>query len=235
MKEIDLEGESTLKAISRADNFNFWMYQQMEPYINKGDVLEIGSGIGNISKYIRTDGNVVLSDLRKQYIDILQCLYPDRQIVTLDLVHPNFINEYSNLIGQFDFVFALNVVEHIKNDQLALSNMSKLLKKDGIMFVLVPAYQFLYNKFDVVLEHYRRYTRAELLGVLPNSVKSKKTWYFNALGIAGWFIVGKVLGKRIIPESNMSIYNKIIPLARVIDFLLAKRIGLSVISISQKL
>lgn len=234
MKEIDIEGESTLNAISKANNFNFWMYRQMEPYI-RGNVLEIGSGIGNISKYIKTDGKIVLSDLREQYIDKLRHQYPERQIINLDLVHPHFTKEYSNIIGQFDFVFALNVVEHIEDDQLALYNMGLLLKKGGTMFVLVPAYQILFNEFDRALEHYRRYTKATLNNVLPNSVELKRSWYFNALGIAGWIIVGKILGKKIIPESNMSVYNKIVPLAKVIDFLLARKIGLSVISISQKL
>ena len=40
-QEDDFFGESTLKAISSADKFNAWMYDQLKPYIN-GRVLEIG-------------------------------------------------------------------------------------------------------------------------------------------------------------------------------------------------
>ncbi len=129
MVEIDIEGETTLKSIAKADNFNSWMYQQMVPFLY-GDVLEIGSGIGNISKFIKTGGQVVLSDLRYQYIEKLRQKYPERQVVKIDLVHPDFERVYNNLIGKFDFVFALNVIEHIENDKLALINMQSLLKKE---------------------------------------------------------------------------------------------------------
>ena len=49
-KEIDKEGWETLLAISKADRFNRWMYDIIQPFI-KGNILEIGSGIGNISQY----------------------------------------------------------------------------------------------------------------------------------------------------------------------------------------
>ncbi|MCC6516189.1 MAG: class I SAM-dependent methyltransferase, partial [Chitinophagales bacterium] len=49
-KEIDADGQTTLEAIDKADNFNEWMYQTIKPFC-KGKVLEIGSGIGNISRY----------------------------------------------------------------------------------------------------------------------------------------------------------------------------------------
>ena len=170
MKIIDLEGEQTLNAVAKADKFNLWMYNQMNPYIN-GNVLEIGSGIGNISRLIKTDGDVYLSDVRDQYIEVLRKDFGDKNVIKLDLVNPNFDVFYSEYIGKFDFVFALNVIEHIENDKLALQNMNKLLKKGGKMFILVPAYQNLYNQFDISLEHYRRYTETSLRMIFPEKKK----------------------------------------------------------------
>ncbi len=51
IKEIDIEGEDTLIAIAKADKFNFWMYSQLRPFL-QGNILEIGSGIGNISDFL---------------------------------------------------------------------------------------------------------------------------------------------------------------------------------------
>jgi len=233
MKIIDLEGEQTLNAVAKADKFNLWMYNQMSPYIN-GDVLEIGSGIGNISKLIKTEGHVYLSDVRDQYIEILKKEFPNRNVIYIDLVKPNFEEFYSEYIGKFDFVFALNVVEHIENDKLALINIDKLLKKKGKMFILVPAYQNLYNHFDVSLEHYRRYTKSTLKNIFPNKHNIIKTKYFNSLGIFAWFLVGKLMSKKIIPESNMNLYNKIIPIVKFFDFITVSRFGLSVIAVYEK-
>ena len=70
-KEEYNRGTETLKVISSADNFNQWMYQTIKPYC-KGNILEIGSGIGNISQFLLSDGfDITLSDLSASYFDIL--------------------------------------------------------------------------------------------------------------------------------------------------------------------
>ncbi|MDD4754877.1 MAG: hypothetical protein PHG29_02255, partial [Prolixibacteraceae bacterium] len=64
-------GTETLKVISDANNFNRWMYETIKPFC-KGHVLEIGSGIGNISQFLLSDGyEVTLSDINSSYLEIL--------------------------------------------------------------------------------------------------------------------------------------------------------------------
>jgi SAM-dependent methyltransferase len=234
IKEIDIEGEETLNAIAKADKFNYWMYSQMSPFIG-GDILEIGSGIGNISKYLVTNFlNAELSDVRDQYTDKLKNQFPKQEVHTIDLVADDFEKKYSDLLDRYDFVFALNVVEHVKDDKLALINLAKLVRPGGRIFILVPAYQWLFNSFDVSLEHFRRYTKSTLSKICPEGCKVKNSFYFNAFGIIGWFSVGSILRRKIIPEGNMRIYNIITPIVKVIDILVFKRIGLSVICVFQR-
>ena len=233
IQETDIYGESTLKSISGADKFNRWMYDQMKPFM-QGKILEIGSGIGNISSFLIKDHeNVVLSDIRKNYVKKLQQQYSGVEVIQIDLVGPQFDKKYKNLFETFDFIFALNVVEHIENDKIALVNIYKLLKKGGYVFILVPAYQSLFNNFDIALEHYRRYTK-ESLFKLFHHFEPVRSYYFNFIGIFGWFVVGKLFGKKIIPESNMKIYNLLIPIFKVIDKILLNQIGLSVIQAAKK-
>jgi 2-polyprenyl-3-methyl-5-hydroxy-6-metoxy-1,4-benzoquinol methylase len=60
-------GKHTLKIISGATRFNHWMYSEIKPLL-KGNILEIGSGIGNISRHIIKDGfPVTLSDYNPEY------------------------------------------------------------------------------------------------------------------------------------------------------------------------
>ena len=54
IKKIDLEGLVILNVIEKADHFNHWMYKTISPNCN-GKILEIGSGIGNISKFFIDD------------------------------------------------------------------------------------------------------------------------------------------------------------------------------------
>ncbi len=234
-KEIDEEGHTTLDVISKADRFNRWMFDTISPFC-KGEVLEIGSGIGNISQFfIANDRQITLSDLRENYCSILSKKFPDNRVIQLNLVEEQFIEVYKDSLESFDSIFALNVIEHIQDDQLAIQNCKKLLKPGGQLIILVPAYQFLYNEFDKSLEHYRRYNKSSLNALmLENDLTPVKSFYFNCVGILGWFVSGAIFKNKTIPEGQMGLYNKLVPLIKMIDSLVLKKIGLSVVSVTKK-
>ena len=237
-KELDPEGLETLQAIALADRFNEWMYQTIKPYC-KGKILEIGSGIGNISAFFLKDGQqIMLSDIRPAYCDFLRQQFAGdahcEGVLQLDLVHPHFEIEYANYLNGFDTVFALNVVEHIEDHALAVRNASQLLKAGGNLVILVPAGQWLYNRFDKELGHFRRYTRKTLKALMSPHIQLLHTQYFNAAGMPGWFISGKILRKKTIPKGQMKLFNKLVPVFRLLDRLIANGIGLSVIAAGQK-
>lgn len=237
-KEIDTEGLDTLDAVAIADKFNHWMYQTILPYC-KGNILEIGSGIGNISNFFLEDNaQITLSDIRDNYCEKLKDSfghYPNlKGVLNMDLTDPDFETNHADLLGTFDTVFALNVVEHIKNDQLALRNCKKLLRRGGHVIILVPAYQWLYNRFDKELEHYRRYTKDHLTRLIADAqLLVKHSQYFNVAGMAGWFVSGKILKKKTIPKNQMSLYNKLVPIFKVVDKTLLNKVGLSVIAVGK--
>ncbi|CAM3957991.1 MULTISPECIES: class I SAM-dependent methyltransferase [Flavobacterium] len=234
IKEIDLEGLETLNVIEKANKFNKWMFDTIKPHC-KGKILEIGSGIGNISEYfIKDKQDIILSDLRDNYIEIAKNKFTN-EVIKIDLVDADFDTKYTNLLGTFDTVFALNVVEHIKDEVQAITNCKKLLKKGGHLIILVPAYQSLFNQFDVELEHYRRYTQKSLKKIIiENQLTIKKTFSFNVIGILGWFITGSVLKKKSIPEGQMGLFNKLVPIFKLADVLTFRKIGLSVICFAIK-
>lgn len=238
-KPVDLEGLETLNVVGIADNFNRWMYNTIRSYCS-GNVLEIGSGTGNISEFFLKDGyRICLSDIRENYCEVLKRKFQGEKnllgVVQLDLVHPDFEMMYADLLGTFDTVFALNVVEHIEDDNLAIANCHKLLKKGGRIVILVPAYQWLYNSFDKELLHYRRYARKGLSKLIEqNGFKIIRVMSFNAFGILGWFVSGSIMKKKIIPSGQMRIYNKLVPVFKLMDHVLFRRVGLSVIAVGKK-
>lgn len=233
-KELDIEGMATLEAIANAPRFNEWMYQVTSSRLT-GRILEIGSGIGNISEQYLSDGRkLMLSDIRENY-----CEYLDRKfekeptcagVRQIDLVHPRFEEEYADLLNSFDGVFALNVVEHIADDFLAIANAKKLLRDGGRLVILVPAYQALFNEFDRSLEHYRRYTEGALKKVFKaNNFQIVHSQYFNFAAIAGWWFSGSVLKNKTIPTGQMRVYNMLVPVFKIVDKLVLNRVGISVI------
>lgn len=238
-KELDEEGLDTLDVVAEAENFNRWMYDQIKGHC-QGRILEIGSGIGNISRFFLEDKKeLVVSDLRKNYREALQQELSSYAtlggVLDLDIVDPAFDQKFAQLLGTFDTVFALNVVEHIEDDTLAIKNCMKLLKKGGKLIILVPAYQALYNQFDKELYHYRRYTKTTLNQLFKaNGLPLIESKYFNALGILGWYVSGKLQKNKTIPKGQMKLYNLIIPISKVLDAITFKQLGLSVISVGQK-
>ncbi|MDX1906852.1 MAG: methyltransferase domain-containing protein [Bacteroidia bacterium] len=238
-QEEDREGRATLEAIAAADQFNTWMATTVADWMVPGTVLEVGSGIGNISAYFLAKGyQITLSDIRPSYCEELTNMFAGysnlQGVRAVDLVHPAFEAEYADLLGSFDNVYALNVIEHIEDDSLALANCQRLLRPGGRLIILVPAWQALYNTFDVSLQHYRRYTARTMQAAFKRAgVPVIKHFYFNLMGIAGWFFSGHILRKKVIPSGQMKLYNQLVPVFKLIDWLTGRRVGLSVIVVGQ--
>lgn len=84
--------------------------------------------------------------------------------------------------GRFDLVCLLDVLEHIDNDEEALSRAGRLLCSSGRLLVTVPAYTWLWSAHDDAHHHYRRYT-AKMLRQRAQKANLvvEKLGYFNTL------------------------------------------------------
>lgn len=77
--------------------------------------------------------------------------------------------QVSNLQGKlpypdnfFDLVCAFELLEHIPNDEALLSEIKRILKKNGICLLSFPINMKFWNNFDVVVGHVRRYNPGNL-------------------------------------------------------------------------
>ena len=234
----DPVGEETLQRLARAQKFNRWMFERIEPYL-QNEVLEIGSGTGNISRLVIEKGfAVTLSDYNTSYQQQLQQQFGKEEnvkdILSIDLQHPDFANVYQSYTGRFRSVFLLNVIEHLASEEQAVENCRLLLQPGGHLIVLAPSYNWLYCRFDKELGHYRRYTTKRMASLfrLPEFSIIKQE-YFNAAGIAGWWLFGKLLGRKQI-GAEISGFETLVPLFRLLDKLVFHKLGLSTITIAKK-
>ena len=232
-------GTDTLEVISEAKQFNRWMYEIIKPHC-RGNILEIGSGIGNISEFFIEDGaDISLSDIETSYFPLLKEKFGGKKnlkgIHLLDLSNKNLEKNHPDMIEAFDTIFALNVVEHIPDHEQAMKNALKMLRPGGKVVILVPAFQRLFNGFDEQLDHQRRYTRKSLTELLEGAgFRVIHKQYYNAIGVLGWYVSGNILKKKMIPGGQMKLYNSLVPLWKVVDFFTQKIIGLSVVQVGVK-
>jgi SAM-dependent methyltransferase len=64
--------------------------------------------------------------------------------------------------NEFDVIGAFDVLEHIGDDELVLSQMHRAVRKGGGILVTVPQHAFLWSNVDEYSRHMRRYSLSEL-------------------------------------------------------------------------
>jgi SAM-dependent methyltransferase len=68
--------------------------------------------------------------------------------------------------GTFDLVCALDIIEHVEDDNGALSELVRVLKAGGALLISTPLHISLWTAFDEFVGHKRRYEPAQLLAQL---------------------------------------------------------------------
>jgi SAM-dependent methyltransferase len=207
------------------------MFDRLRPWVG-GAVLEIGSGIGNLSTFLLDARRLVLTDTREEYLNRLRQRFAQYANVSVERLY--LPNEHAALAGQrFDTIICLNVLEHVDDDIGSLVAIRGMLAAGGRLVLLVPALPALYGTMDRALGHHRRYTRRGLGEVFRQTgFRLAHIEYFNLAGVPGWWFAGRVLRREMIPAGSLKLYDALVPLFRL-EQLLPWRIGQSLIAIGQ--
>lgn len=230
---VNYQGLKTLEVLEGADNYNAWIASSISPYI-KSPALEIGAGTGNISNFFKTIGKLVISDNDPALVNLLEKKYKNKGVLIreLDIEKKGSIN----LSQVFKTIYSVNVLEHIKNDILALRNMRSMLDKGGNIVLLVPAKKFAYTKLDKNLGHFRRYEKSELKQKLEKAgFFVEKIEYFNFVGIFSWMLRNLLSrNHNELNTSHVKTFDIIVPLFRLLEPKKRLPIGISLIAVGRK-
>jgi SAM-dependent methyltransferase len=81
-----------------------------------------------------------------------------------------------------DLITLFDTIEHVPDDERVLRECRRALAAEGVLFISVPAYQFLYANNDRVAHHERRYTARQLRRkLIAAGFDRPRVTYFNAL------------------------------------------------------
>jgi SAM-dependent methyltransferase len=197
-------------------------------------VLEIGSGIGNITKFLLDRELIIATDVEPKYLALLKNTFGK---------YKKFIIEHLDISGaemehsrsyQIDSVICFNVLEHIEQDEKPLKKIFDLLEPEGRLLLLVPSHPWLYGSLDQHLGHHRRYGKRELKNKLEAvGFKIIFLTYFNRIGILGWFLNSKILRRKRLPSFQLRIYNFLVPLLKLEKFF-PLPFGISLLAVAEK-
>ena len=217
-----------LDTLKHANRYNGWIFSQIRPYLGQ-EVLEVGCGSGNFTPLLaQVCAKVVAVDLNQEYVELAQTRlkdYPGVEIVVADALKMQW---------HTDTVIMLDVLEHIEDDVGMLRHLNSCLKPGGKLLVKVPALNYLYSPMDKAIGHYRRYGKRTLTEALEKAKFSQPfVWYFNMAGIPGWWLNG-VLGRTTPPSNQVDLFNKFVPLFRLMEARVKLPIGLSLFAVATK-
>lgn len=131
-------------------------------YCNKSNpiLLEIGSSSGYFISELQSNLphiNIIGSDFISEPLINLAKKYPHIPFIQFDL--QNCILRSDSL----DAVVLLNVLEHVKDDEVAINHLARILMKGGIAHIEVPSSPQCFDIYDEYLMHYRRYRMQDLI------------------------------------------------------------------------
>jgi glycosyltransferase involved in cell wall biosynthesis len=223
----------TLLKMKRLHRYNRWIFLKFQPFLGRR-VLEIGSGIGNITKFLLDRDLVIATDVEPKYLTLLKNTfgkYKKFMVERLDLPGEE-IERYRSY--HIDSVICFNVLEHIEQDETALRKISDLLEPGGRFLLLVPSHPWLYGSLDQHLGHRRRYRKKDLRNKLEAAgFKVIYLKYFNRIGILGWFLNSKILRRKRLSSFQLRIYNLLVPLFKLETFF-PLPVGTSLLAVGEK-
>lgn len=143
---------------------------------NEIKVLDIGCGSGLMLNALESVGQTFGMDMSDDAINFSKEIFGGK--VEKGFLPDNIPYEENF----FNLITALDVIEHIDDDLASLKAIRNHLVSDGKAVITVPAYMFLWTKFDELNEHKRRYTISELHEKLVRAgFTVEKISYFNTL------------------------------------------------------
>lgn len=199
-------------------------------------VVEVGCGMGNFTQLLLERDQVIALDVEQRCIDQVLKRFPARdnlRALVLDASAPRFRD-----LRAFcpDSCVCLNVLEHVRNDRLALENMASILPPGGRIVLIVPAHPALYGPIDRNLGHFRRYTKASLQTVCSDiGLVARKVHYMNFVGFFGWWANAHLLKRDAQSAAQIAFFDDwIVPAMSSIENAIHPPFGQSLFAVLEK-
>ncbi|MDX1735617.1 MAG: class I SAM-dependent methyltransferase [Halioglobus sp.] len=221
-------GTDNLEVMQEAVNYNRFLCELIARHAGSASrVLDFGAGIGTFSARVKEQGfDVTCLEVDAGQAELLQT-QGFEVLTSLDDCED----------GTFDYVYSLNVLEHIEDDAAAVRQLYRVLRPGATALIYVPALEILFSSMDEKVGHFRRYSRPSLSRLLLDAGFELRTCrYCDSLGFPAtllykWF--GSDKGG--ISKLPVVLYDRVaFPVSRLLDALFGALLGKNVYAVVAK-
>jgi SAM-dependent methyltransferase len=211
-------GHDILDLLKEARNYNRWLVRQVlaakPPAAAK--VVDLGAGRGTFAEALRVGGLEVT------------CVEPDpeNRVVLHEKGFRVTVGLEEHEPASCEYVYTLNVLEHVPNDEALVRAVFSRLREGGRFFVFVPAFPVLWSSLDDHVEHQRRYRCAPMLAMLCRAgFVVERARYADCLGFFAALAFGRTTGSEI-SRRSVWLYDRLLfPLSKFLDPMLGHFFG----------
>lgn len=156
--------------------------RKIRKYMAGGKVLDVGCGTGSLAVKLALNGYEVHGiDMSDECLEVTS-----KRLSMLPVRNKGKVKKGSALNIDypdkfFDVIIAAEVLEHLEQDDLAVKEFYRLLRPGGFCIITVPENQRLWDKWDEMAGHKRRYYKDDLMRLFTNQsfkVESFFSWGF---------------------------------------------------------
>jgi len=221
-----------LVALAECQNHRKWFAGFAKPYLGEHPI-EIGSGLGDyalewipsVEKYTATEADPALfAELQKHMAQ-----YPN--VTVRQLLLP------TEERGDHSCLVSYNVLEHIDDHVGALRSMARLVRPEGYIVLVCPAFPFAMSPVDIATGHVRRYTKRTMRKALTDAgLEVVQVRYANSIGLVCYYGFTSVLKKQPSTGGTMSFYDRlVVPVVRFLERLVGDHppFGQSVVAVAR--
>jgi SAM-dependent methyltransferase len=223
-----------LDAVAEATNYYDWIVDSFAAHVGQR-CIEAGAGIGTVSKLILDRASpraLTLIEPAANNLPVLRERFAGDPRVS---VYHGYLEDLTDSVAA-DSIIAVNVLEHVERDDEFLRASYSILVPGGSLLLLVPACPAIFGSLDRAFDHFRRYTKPSLnASLLAAGFEIEIIHYLNMVGVAAWFLSGRVLRRTTLGRGQVRFYDRwVIPIIRRLESVIPVPIGQSVMAIARK-